>query len=119
MAERDEMKELIRKALDEKGELWVISALVEGSIGYHSPKHAKKLIDAFKRGEEQDYCERCMACFDADLIKMLAQDIRSFQTLERTRPEKVTKIQKLVTKIMDYDEVRQTEIGLLYPTTEL
>ena len=34
--------------LEEKGMDWLVAALIEGSIGYHSPKHAKILIERAK-----------------------------------------------------------------------
>ena len=56
--------------LEEKGMDWLVAALIEGSIGYHSPKHAKILVERAVAGEVKDYCERCVACFNCDLMKM-------------------------------------------------
>jgi len=62
--------EILKTIIDEKGRPWVVAAMVDGSIGYHTPKHAEILIDRFLSGKEKDYCERCDACFKSDLIEV-------------------------------------------------
>jgi hypothetical protein len=45
----EELKALIAK----RGMDWLIAAMVEGSIGYHSPKQAKRILQ-LPRGETLD-----------------------------------------------------------------
>src|SRR5665811_1406144 len=67
----------LKKLVDEKGKEWLVAAMVEGSIGYHTPKHAEILIEKALRGETVDWCERCDACFGRDLFEMINYDIRN------------------------------------------
>jgi hypothetical protein len=61
----------MKKLLDEKGKQWLVAAMVEGSIGYHTPRHAEILIERAISGETKDWCERCYACFGRDLFEMI------------------------------------------------
>jgi hypothetical protein len=71
----------LNSVIEKKGMDWLVAALIEGSIGFHSPKHAKILIERAVAGEVKDYCERCVACFNCDLMKMIE---RHFEILEDT-----------------------------------
>lgn len=106
----------IEKTLQEKGKEWVIAAMVDGSIGYHTPKHAERLINRYLSGERKDWCERCMACFNCDLEKMIISDIELFESIEQDDPDYAkTVIQKVqVIRSLDLDE--QMSVSLLYPT---
>ena len=107
------MDEEIQKALEEKGKLWVISAMVEGSIGYHSPSHAKRLIEKYLNGAKEDYCERCIAIYDCDLERMILSDIRVFGYEIAERQQQIIEYAK---QVMNLKEHVQTSLGLLYPT---
>ncbi len=67
-------KEKLKEILQEKGEDWLIAALVDGSIGYHTPQGAKRLIESALQGETKDYCERCLAVYKGDLLRMIEYD---------------------------------------------
>jgi len=110
--ERDEILKIIK----EKGIDWTIASMVEGSIGYHSPKHAYSIIRDFLNGAVRSYCERCSACFKEDLDAMLSYDIELFMRLEERDPEKVQRIIKFVQHIETMSSDDQTTIGLAYPT---
>jgi KaiC/GvpD/RAD55 family RecA-like ATPase len=71
---RKYMEEKIKNAIKKKGEDWVVASLVEGSIGYHTPKHARNIINRFLEGHREDYCERCIAIFNCELDTMLYMD---------------------------------------------
>lgn len=47
--------EELREILEKKGMDWLIAAMVEGSIGYHSPQHAKRIIEDAIDGQTKDY----------------------------------------------------------------
>lgn len=108
-------EEVIAKALEEKGEEWVVAALVDGSIGYHTPNHARILIKKFKEGVKEDYCERCLALYKGDLVTMMFWDIFRFERIEKKDPKKVSRIIDFVKKVSKLDSEKQCEIGLLYP----
>jgi hypothetical protein len=103
----------IQKALDEHGDMWTIAAMVDGSIGYHTPRHAKILIERFRRGDRIDYCERCIACFDDNLVNMMFCDIVRMEQLEPERREKLIAFCESLSKASD--EI-QGAYSMLYPT---
>lgn len=113
LLEKEQKIHLIHNALRDKGEAWVIGAMVEGSIGYHTPKHALRLINEFKSGETTDWCERCDACFNCDLIQMMYFDISTFDWME---PEKANRIVAVMTEILGWDDLAQMSVSMAYPT---
>jgi hypothetical protein len=102
--------------LEEKGMDWLVAALVEGSIGYHSPKHAKILINRAIAGEVKDYCERCVACFNCDLMTMIERDVEIFERLEARDPQRSERIISVAKQISNLDEEGQSLVSLAYPT---
>src|SRR3972149_2138866 len=110
------MRDEILKALEEMGEAWVVAAMVEGSIGYHSPAHARRLIDNIKKGETEDYCERCAACFKRDLLAMVKYDIDGFRHVNQA---KVSRLLVVVQQLDGLSPVQQMTFGLMYPTAGL
>ena len=102
--------------LEEKGMDWLVAALIEGSIGYHSPKHAKILIERAVAGEVKDYCERCVACFNCDLMKMIEHDLEIFERLEARDPQRSERIVSVAKQIANLDEEGQSLVSLAYPT---
>lgn len=111
--------EELKKLIAEKGMDWLIAAMVEGSIGYHSPKHAKCLIEEALEGKTQDYCERCMACYGCDLLKMIESDIRDMEYLEEKVPKRYARVLDAVKAIAGLDADGQQVSGLMYPTMGL
>ncbi len=112
MNTRDE----ILKTLEEMGEAWVVAAMVEGSIGYHSPAHARRLIKSIKNGETEDWCERCAACFKRDLLAMVKHDIDGFRHVSQA---KVDRLLKAVPQIEALSSAQQMTFSLMYPTAGL
>src|SRR5659263_335012 len=102
--------------LKKKGMDWLIAAMIEGSIGYHSPKHAKILIERAVAREVKDYCERCMACFNCDLMKMIERDVEIFERLEARDPKRSERIISVAKQIANLDEEGQSLVSLAYPT---
>ncbi|MDO8724636.1 MAG: hypothetical protein Q7J35_01040 [Candidatus Methanoperedens sp.] len=102
--------------LEKKGMDWLVAALIEGSIGYHTPKHAKILINRAIAGEVKDYCERCMACFNCDLMKMIERDVEIFERLEARDPQRSERIVSVAKQIASLDEEGQSLVSLAYPT---
>ncbi len=102
--------------LQEKGMDWLVAALIEGSIGYHSPKHAKILINRAITGELKDYCERCVSCFNCDLMKMIERDVEIFERLEARDPQRSERIVSFAKQISNLDEEGQSLVSLAYPT---
>ena len=108
----------IQKALDEKGEGWLVAAIVDGSIGYSDPRHARILIKRYKEGARQDFCERCHACYGADLEKMILSDITYFTLVEENSPGRAARVIEFVQiweeKVGESDPLNSA--GLFYPT---
>jgi hypothetical protein len=106
----------IETTLQEKGKEWIIAAMVDGSIGYHTPEHAARLIDRYLSGQREDWCERCMACFNCDLEKMILSDIELFEAIEQRDPDYVKTVIQRVQVIRSLDPDEQMTVSLLYPT---
>lgn len=111
--------ETLKQIYQEKGKRWLISALVEGSIGYHTPRHAARLIERALKGESKDHCERCDAVFKDDLLMMISHDIRTLSYLENNNPDRFNRVMKAVGLISQYNEEQQGTFSLLYPTMGL
>ncbi len=109
----------LKQIYQEKGKNWLIAALVEGSIGYHTPRHAARLIERALNGETKDHCERCDAMFKDDLLKMISHDVRCLSYLESNIPDKYNRIIKAVGLISQFDDEHQTSFSMLYPTMGL
>ena len=111
----NDMRATIQKALDERGDNYVIAAMIEGSIGYHTYNHAKRLVDEFKSGEEVCYCERA-SLYDNDLLSMMDDDVRLMQRIEEYSPDKVKVLVQFAEKTSQMSNESQESISLLYPT---
>lgn len=107
------VKDDILETIEDKGENWVVAAMIEGSIGYHSQAHARRIIENVKKGETEDYCERCIACFGRDLLAMVKHDIDGFKHVS---PAKVERLAKAVQQLERLSDVQQMTFGLMYPT---
>lgn len=106
------------------GEDWIIAAIVDGSIGYSDPAHAKILLKHYLEGSRQDWCERCLACYRGDLEKMLLADVDRFFYYE-TRPGGAEHNRRVITYVMLWEKgVAEhpdplNAVGLGYPTMGL
>ena len=89
---------MVNKIIEEKGEDWLCAALVDGSIGYYTPDSARIIVREFKRGETENYSERCIALYKCNLLKELVHDIRSF---ERRESYDVKGVQRLIRKMQE------------------
>ncbi len=111
--------EELKKIIEKRGIDWLVAAMVEGSIGYHSPKHARHIIEEALEGQTKDYCERCMACYGCDLFKMIESDVRDIEYLEEKVPKKYARVMEVVKAISGMDAEGQQCAGLMYPTMGL
>lgn len=111
--------ELLKKVIDEKGIEWVIAAMVEGSIGYHTPKHARMLINKALEGGTKDWCERCDACFGTDLFEMICFDIGLMKRMEERLPDKAARLVEAVKAISKMSDEAQMSVSLAYPTINI
>lgn len=114
MLSRQEIEEVIKT----KGRPWMVMALVDGSIGYHTPKHAEIIIDRFLEGEETDWCERCDACFNRDLKLMLTHDIHHLLYIEEERKEQYQRVLKKMEIFIaeNADSSIVSSVSMMYPT---
>ncbi len=113
-----ERRDIIRKYVAERGLEWVIGAMVDGSIGYHSYWSAKHLIESVL-ANEYACSERTIAIFNGDPSKEILRDIRLFEDLERRNPEKVNRILKLVERMKSFDVIQEWTLSAAYPTLNI
>lgn len=108
----------LRKILEEKGMDWLITAMVDGSIGYHSPNGAKCLIERALKGEIKDWCERCLCCYRGDLMAMIESDIKKMLIIEKHNPGRAQRLMDATRKILAARLTTSQEMTMsaLYPT---
>jgi len=109
----------LKKLVDEKGKEWLVAAMVEGSIGYHTPRHAEVIIESALSGKTKDYCERCDACFRTDLFEMINYDVGIMLRLEDRDAEKAARLMDTVKIISRMNSEAQMTISLAYPTMNI
>ena len=112
----DPRREKLKLLLKEKGLLWGIAAMVDGSLGYHSPKSAEIRLNALLEDRFVRGCERSSACFEGDPISEIEHDFQFFQHVEESDPERVERIIAFVEQVEKLDTMTQEGIGLMYPT---
>ena len=102
--------------MDDAERFETVCALVEASIGYFTPRQAALVVEAYERGEAENACERCLACFGGDLRRMVESDRRYWSRLPERRKDGV---REYVRQVMELDGPRQETLGLMYPTLSL
>jgi hypothetical protein len=111
---REEKRDSIRRAIDENGRRFVVSAMVDGTNGFRSPGMAEQCIDRFLEGEDNDYSERCVALYEFDLVEMMYDDIASFTRSIEEGKERVFRSRERAMAICAHGPV----VPLLDPTME-
>jgi hypothetical protein len=109
--------EELRKILQEKGMDWLIAAMVEGSIGYHSPRSAKMLIESALNGEINDACERCLACYKGNLLDMIESDVRGMRFMEQNLPENASRLVQAMSRLSTLTPLQEMTFSMMYPTS--
>lgn len=109
----------LKKTVEEKGKLWAIAAMVEGSIGYHSPTSAEIRVRALMEDRYVPGCERSFAVFAGDSIEELEHDFRFFKAVEEGDPKKAQRIIEFVEKVSKMSNMGQWAISSLYPTMNI
>ncbi|RKX44259.1 MAG: hypothetical protein DRP27_06870 [Thermotogae bacterium] len=112
----DPRRPALKKMVEEKGMLWAVAAMVEGSIGYHSPKSAEIRIRQLMEDRLVQGCERSHAVFAGDSIEEIEHDFKVFQAIEEQDPERAKRIMQIVEKVAKWKHESQVGFGLLYPT---
>ena len=113
--------ELFKEVLASKGKPWLIVALIEGSIGYHTPTHAKMIIKNILEGYPS-YCERVMACYKSDLMRMVFLDILHLNRIQIGDKDsrefiKVSHMIENIDKLLSLNPIQQSTLSMLYPTS--
>jgi hypothetical protein len=93
----------LEKLISEKGEDWIIAALVYSSIGYYSPHAAKIHLDRL-RNHSFDSNERVDACFAGNSSEELEFDFRNFSSWQEHHPDKATVLLDFVKKAKQVDD---------------
>jgi len=112
-------REELVKIAKRKGKTWAIAAMVDGSIGYHSPQSAKIRIEQLIEGERVSGCERTYACYGGDSLKEIEADFTYFLHIEKSNPEKVKRLVKLMKKLTKLSTIQQWTLSAAYPTLNL
>ena len=116
IANGEYFKAAIDETLRDKGDLWVIAALVDGSIGYYQPRSASVTLDRFKAGDIHFYSERCSACFRNNGPYMIYCDIERFNEIDTDKQNAIVEYCK---QIMNTDNETQLSYSMLYPTLNI
>ncbi len=109
----------MKEVIEEKGELWAIAAMIDGSIGYHTVNSARDHIQRYLAGEEKCWCERALATRGGSLVREVEHDLERFLWLEESNPKRVKRVLKYVEALLERSEIEQVQAGLMYPTTML
>lgn len=109
----------LKKTVEEKGKLWAIAAMVDGSIGYHSFTSAEIRIRELMEDRYVSGCERSFAVFAGDSIEELEHDFRFFKAVEERDPKKAQRIIEFVKKVSKMSNMGQWAISSLYPTMNI
>lgn len=110
-----EKKEYIDECLS-KGDDWMIAAMIDGSSGYHSVRSCEITLDRYRSGVVEDWSERCISCFDCNLIDMLFNDFKSFARNEAEDSESIAKNLAFVRATRSLSDEAQISMTLRYPT---
>jgi len=113
---------LLDRIYRDKGKPWLIVAMIEGSIGYHSAKHAEMIIDALLKNEYAGGGERCMACYQCDVVKMVFLDIQKMIDIESSDPKsrsyiKIKAMIENISKLLEMDTIQAMTFSAMYPTS--
>lgn len=111
-------KELVA-IVQQKGMDWAVAAMVDGSIGYHSPDGAKQMIEALLKGEQIWGCERTYACFKGDALAEIEHDFKYFMHMEKIDPETVKRLCEVMKKLHGLSTIQQWTFSAAYPTLNL
>ncbi|MEA2090404.1 MAG: hypothetical protein U9O89_06595 [Thermoproteota archaeon] len=112
----DPRRKKLLETVREKGKWWAIVAMIDGSIGYHTPKSAEIRINQLMKGRYVYECERAMAIFNGDSISEIEHDFRCFKRVEEDNPEKVERLIAFAKKVAKMSWEGQSSISMLYPT---
>jgi len=108
----------IKATVERRGIRWVVAAMVDGSIGYHSARSARLMVEYALKGRFWG-CERTGACFHNDPLEEILHDIRYFEAWEKTNPAHVERVIAFAKATEDLSWIERTTAGLMYPTLGL
>lgn len=108
----------VNRYFEQYDEEWLISAIVDGSVGYYSPSEAKQLLGEWRNGRRRCYSERCMALYGEDLGRMLLSDFKKFEFLHKHRltAPVIERVKAWMEIENNMDTVADMELSLMYPT---
>lgn len=94
----------------------LIGAIVDDSIGYASPKHARDHVEDYKNGKERAYCERGRAIYKGNLEKLIKSAVKHWQFLNDEKKERILDNVEQWKKIEKKDGIASQGISMMYPT---
>lgn len=116
LEQRKAKMQLLQAIVKEKGKEWAIAAMVDGSIGYHSPLSAAQRINELLAGKYISGCERTYACFRGDSLAEMEADFRYFMRKEQTNPLQTQRLLAVLKEVAKLKDIEQTTFGLAFPT---
>jgi hypothetical protein len=112
----DPRRPLLKRIVRERGMLWAIAAMVDGSIGYHSYTSAHNRIVQLMEDRYIYGCERTWAIFGGDSVAEIEHDFKYFMSREEDNPDRNMRVVAFVEQLSKLDDWSQTGVGLMYPT---
>lgn len=107
----------VLEVLGDRNDLWATAALIDGSLGYITPGHAKNIIRSLRDGETTEYSEGCMAMFGGDLIKMVGWYFSNLMWKEKIDPAGYRILMDRTEAMINIkDDIGELTAGLMYPS---
>lgn len=111
-----ELLRQIHETIKDKGENWVIAAMVDGSIGYYSPCIAARMLQKILK-DGRSYSERGMCCYGGDGLEEVSHDISCLRSIEARDQERVRQLVLYVQVTRNVDDFAfNAGLSCAYPT---
>lgn len=92
------------------------AAIVSDSIGYASPTHAMKHVEAFRAGEERVCCERGNACYGGSLEKLIESARKHYYMKTPETRERLVAEMEAWRESTGGDAIADMTVSAMYPT---
>lgn len=109
-------KQDVLDLLKEKGDDWAIAAVIDGSLGYFSPKGAEILLEQVKENKDwTNFSERCYSLYAGNLLRMVSDDFGWFLEKEGFAPVEVDLKVKSIQALKKMTDMEAMQFGAFYP----
>lgn len=93
-----------------------IAAIIGNSIGYAGPKHASRIEENWRNGEEKCYCEWASACYDNDMAKLMESCRRWWLNKPLDARNRLLDMVTKWREVEEDDKAAGLSVGLSFPT---